>query len=688
MENNQVSLSKTMLNIATPKDQGLNLSKGEVLHGQVQGIREDGIVLLAIKGKVIEAATEVPVKQGQQLHLMVDDFRNGKTYLKVLTPQAMDRIENSNVSASLREMGIPAKEANIMMARKLLQHNLPVTQNNINDLSRAMSILGGSNERNAEIAAFAMSRSIPLNVQNLVALAQYISSDSEIGKLVESILQNLLKLGFSGADTINRQPGQSFELRQAVNLANAARQSLTAEYLSANKPAAEQPAATGAKTAAGEMQQAGTRPTAEQPAQAAARAGTAEQPAPTGAKTAAGEMQQAGTRPTAEQPLQAAARAGAAEQPALTGAKTAAGELQQAGTRPTAEQPLQAAARAGAAEQPALTGAKTAAGEMQQAGTRPTAEQPPQAAARAGTAEQPAATGAKTAAGELQQSTARPVAEQAAQVIDRQTSGQPMPAENTTAREIPQSAGRLEMLEQSLNSSVKGMNETISRVMTVLRPLLDILQLDVSDSGKGIAEKIQNFLYSEKDLIRGLVFLEDLLKNEISTGKSPLMADLLAKIEGLEKELSGQRIFNFVSRQGGENSFNYYYFSFPVEIDSEYRLCQIRINKDAGKKSLINQQNIRFIVSLDTKKLGMVLFHVDWNRSQKIEIQGVVESRRVHNHIKANINQLLRGLEGLGYDITNLGIKVVDERDQFGRLKMGLEEVPSTIRPLGIDVTV
>ena len=613
MENNQVSLSKTMLNIATPKDQGLNLSKGEVLHGQVQGIREDGIVLLAIKGKVIEAATEVPVKQGQQLHLMVDDFRNGKTYLKVLTPQAMDRIENSNVSASLREMGIPAKEANIMMARKLLQHNLPVTQNNINDLSRAMSILGGSNERNAEIAVFAMSRSIPLNVQNLAALAQYISSDSEIGKLVESILQNLLKLGSSGADTINRQPGQSFELRQAVNLANAARQSLTAEYLSANKPAAEQPAATGAKTAA---------------------------------------------------------------------------EMQQAGTRPTAEQPAQAAARAGAAEQPVPTGAKTAAGELQQAGTRPTAEQPPQAAARAGAAEQPAPTGAKTAAGELQQSTARPVAEQAAQVIDRQTSGQPMPAENTTAREIPQSAGRLEMLEQSLNSSVKGMNETISRVMTVLRPLLDILQLDVSDSGKGIAEKIQNFLYSEKDLIRGLVFLEDLLKNEISTGKSPLMADLLAKIEGLEKELSGQRIFNFVSRQGGENSFNYYYFSFPVEIDSEYRLCQIRINKDAGKKSLINQQNIRFIVSLDTKKLGMVLFHVDWNRSQKIEIQGVVESRRVHNHIKANINQLLRGLEGLGYDITNLGIKVVDERDQFGRLKMGLEEVPSTIRPLGIDVTV
>jgi hypothetical protein len=507
-------------------------------------------------------------------------------------------------------------------------------------------------------------------------------------------------------------------------LANAARQSLTAEYLSANKPAAEQPAATGtktaaemqqagtrptaeqpaqaaaragaaeqpvptgAKTAAGELQQAGTRPTAEQPAQAAARAGSAEQHDPRGAKTAAGELQQAGTRPTAEQPAQAAARAGTAEQPAPTGAKTAAGELQQAGTRPTAEQPPQAAARAGAAEQPAPTGAKTAAGELQQAGTRPTAEQPPQAAARAGAAEQPAPTGAKTAAGELQQSTARPVAEQAAQVIDRQTSGQPMPAENTTAREIPQSAGRLEMLEQSLNSSVKGMNETISRVMTVLRPLLDILQLDVSDSGKGIAEKIQNFLYSEKDLIRGLVFLEDLLKNEISTGKSPLMADLLAKIEGLEKELSGQRIFNFVSRQGGENSFNYYYFSFPVEIDSEYRLCQIRINKDAGKKSLINQQNIRFIVSLDTKKLGMVLFHVDWNRSQKIEIQGVVESRRVHNHIKANINQLLRGLEGLGYDITNLGIKVVDERDQFGRLKMGLEEVPSTIRPLGIDVTV
>jgi hypothetical protein len=86
MDSNQVSLTRMMLNIATPSDQGISFSRGEILQGSVQEVRADGLVMMLLKGRLIEAATEVMVKPGQQLFLMVDDFRDGKTYLKVLNP--------------------------------------------------------------------------------------------------------------------------------------------------------------------------------------------------------------------------------------------------------------------------------------------------------------------------------------------------------------------------------------------------------------------------------------------------------------------------------------------------------------------------------------------------------------------------------------------------------------------------
>ena len=138
MENSQLYLNKIMLNITTSKDQNLNFVKGEVLRGMVQDIKADGLVSLFIKGQMIDAVSEVLVQPGQQLQLMVEDFRDGRAYLKVLTPQLMERIENSNISLNLTEIGVPAKEENIMMARKLLHYKLPVTSNNLNLMSKAM----------------------------------------------------------------------------------------------------------------------------------------------------------------------------------------------------------------------------------------------------------------------------------------------------------------------------------------------------------------------------------------------------------------------------------------------------------------------------------------------------------------------------------------------------------------------
>ncbi|MDD2621021.1 MAG: hypothetical protein PHC92_10175, partial [Syntrophomonadaceae bacterium] len=210
MESSQVFLNKVMLNIATSKDQGLNLVKGEVLRGVVQEVKADGLVSLLIKGQVIDAVSEVPVKPGQQLQLMVEDFRDGKTYLKALTPELLERIENSNLAVNLKDIGAAAKDTNIVMAKKLLAHNLPVTVNNLNELSKGMNLLGGVNARNLEITAFAMQRGIIINQHNLNSLAQFTAPGSSLTQLVKDILQNLASLERLSAD------GQSVPAKQGT----------------------------------------------------------------------------------------------------------------------------------------------------------------------------------------------------------------------------------------------------------------------------------------------------------------------------------------------------------------------------------------------------------------------------------------------------------------------------------------
>jgi hypothetical protein len=154
----------------------------------------------------------------------------------------------------------------------------------------------------------------------------------------------------------------------------------------------------------------------------------------------------------------------------------------------------------------------------------------------------------------------------------------------------------------------------------------------------------------------------------------------------LEKEISGQRLFNLSSRTSGEN-ISSYYFSFPVKMDNDYSLCQLRINKDT-RKNLKDLDSLNFVVSLNTSKLGIVVFHVNWHRQGNIELQGVVESQATCNYINKNMGELVAKLQGLGFKVSNLGVKVSVSPAEINCAKPGFEDVTQKIRPLGIDVTV
>lgn len=512
MDSNQVSLTRMMLNIATPSGQGISFSRGEILQGSVQEVRADGLVMMFLKGRLIEAATEVMVKPGQQLFLMVDDFRDGKTYLKVLNSERIEKLENANISANLKSMGIPVKEETVLFARKLLQHNLPVTPQNLNEMQKGVNILGVSNPSSLEIVTLALSRGLPFSQQVLNALLQFTDPGSDISKLLRNLIQNLNQLSRYEGSAIN-QPANNRTSKQSGG---------------------ERPVGVGV------------------------------------AIPQSGDERQSGTV-----------------------------------NRLVAENPSQLV------------------------------------------------------------------------MAERTTGG-------LIANSESLSFGGDKI--SNLSTGVKTDGDMF-KFLALIRPFLDILQIDLNNNPGAIRENLQNLLQSEKELIRFLILLQDMIKGGEPGSKLPLLSELLNRIEGMEREISGQRIFNYIGRMPDSN-FNYYYFSFPVKINDEYRLCQMRVNREAGNKLLKEQDNIKFIVSLDTANMGMVLFHVNWNKNKTLTLQGVVESNEVMHYFNKHISRLIEGLNQLGYTVNNLGVRMVQKDEEMDKLRPVMEEVPMKFRPFSIDVTV
>ncbi|MEN6350054.1 MAG: hypothetical protein ABFD08_11740 [Syntrophomonas sp.] len=908
MQNSQVSLTKVTLNISTSKDQDLNLTKGEVLRGVVQAVKSDGTVSLVLKGQVIEAVSEVPVEGGQQLSLIVDDFRDGKAYLKVLTPQRMEQIENINLSANLIDMGVPAKDNNVMMARKLLQYNLPVTTTNLNQLSKAANMLGGSSPRNLEIAAFAMARGVPVNQNSLDSLVQFTSGGSALSQLVEDIAGRLMQLvqsdGESGDANVSPQTGsdsknqltgqvqekivsfpaggndgktsgeqaadggkrdgttptsgktdtlaggqtpgsgkaggesapvfnkialgdlmgtkgamdakptptgeeaasprppqpssgqsnsnqtaQSDAKTSSEQIAPASNRNNQNYTISLEKADGEQAAAGGngdgkaatpgkTDTAAGgqivgsgktggesaplsnkiglaDFMETGQAARGLEPASTEKEAASPRPPQPSAGQSNSNQIAQSDAKASNEQIIQPGAKTSSEQiAPASNrnnqnynvlleeadGGQTSAGGKGDGTTTPPGKTDTAAggqvlgSGKAGGESAPVLNktsftglmepGQSAGASKPAPTGEGTSSERPAYAPAGQNIIDQAAPSAIKTGSEQNASANARnntilaateklggeqpAVTDQKGNILTT-PSGQ---ADNDAGKQLPGSgkAGQGETVFKAVqdnnNAIISGktnestpiaaapdkapdnLGEKLLKHLDVLRPILDMLKIDAGENKAGIGTKLETAIYSEKDLIKGLVLLEDILKNDPAALKTPLLNDLLQKITGLEKELSGQHILNSVSQAAVDNSMNFYYFAFPVQIDNEYRLGQLRINKEIGKKGLKNQDNIRFVVSLETNRMGLVLFHCNWKKNKEIEIQGVVENQEVSNHLSTNIEQLLKGLNDLGYDTRNLGIKVVDKNENPGKLRMSLEETPINLRPLGIDITV
>ncbi|PKM76605.1 MAG: hypothetical protein CVU90_11670 [Firmicutes bacterium HGW-Firmicutes-15] len=736
MEPSQISLNKVTLNVSSPKDGGVSLNKGEMVKGTVQEVRPDGLVMIVIKGKLVEAVAEVPVKPGQELYLMVDDFRNGKTYLKLVSPEMMGKIENANIKANLQQMGITAKEETVLLASKLVQHNLPVTPDSLNELARVVKLIGGSNPRNLEIAAFALSRGI-VTREALTALASFLAPETNKAQLMTVLnrLLNILTIQLTpslSAETLPLQMSSTSAIPSALNIA-------AESVLSGNIPTASTIVASGPESLLSSVK-GEAAPIASNAQETVAATPVKGEVAQSATPTASGRgelTQQAASlspegapvAPVKAEPvslaLNIAKEVAAANQVKSEAALTASGrgELASQATSVSLEGTPAAPLKA----DPVLIASNTAK-EMvnpNQGKGEPTATNTSlnQETVLAAPVKGEAASHASNAApGTNTVSPARDVstgiyqhilpdgeAEVPAQNAARATGSetQRVMMENLL-KLLPASAGTAEPdgnvalktgetdrsqvlsgqtpLVQTHNDSGLPQDNLTQRVVNLLQTLVDIVELDLATSPDKIAEKIQNSTQSEREIIKALLLLEDLTSDQRVGDKIGSVKDFSLRLENMEKEISGQRLFNLSSRTPGENITSYY-FSFPVKMDNGYSMCQLKINKDSRQK-LKDLDNLNFVVSLNTSKLGIVLFHVNWHRQGTLKLQGVVESQSTCNYMNKNIGELVAKLQGLGFKVSNLGVKVSISPVEINCVKPVFEDVSQKIRPLGIDVTV
>jgi len=229
--------------------------------------------------------------------------------------------------------------------------------------------------------------------------------------------------------------------------------------------------------------------------------------------------------------------------------------------------------------------------------------------------------------------------------------------------------------------------QRLAQVLNMLTGLLSEAEVVPGDK-ESIGPRLQQLIQSRPELVRAITWVKNILENEIQINRNPQLTELVSKLGGLEKELTAQQLFNAISRPASEAPLPYFYFSFPVKMDNDLYHCELRLNRE-NKRDLKSMDHIRFIVSLDTSRMGLVVFHVDWNKSGILEIQGVVQNSTVKEHLSANAANLENELSALGYKVVDKGIKIAKSTADLPgeRLQFSEIEAPATGR-FSIDVIV
>jgi hypothetical protein len=240
-----------------------------------------------------------------------------------------------------------------------------------------------------------------------------------------------------------------------------------------------------------------------------------------------------------------------------------------------------------------------------------------------------------------------------------------------------------------LNSTQWSNSEVLNKLWPQIQTLLENTLVRGDATTESWRGQLQQMLQSRPDLVKAWLLAENVLQNTAPADNSHPLREMLTVMRSLEHEISGQQIVNTLSRFSADSNYSGIYLAFPLKLDQDqYTMCEMRLNQD--RRSISRQEDaMQIAVSLDTPNMGRVLFHVAWKRAGTLDLQAVVEKDSVRRFFLQNWAELSEGLELLGYQVNNLGIKVVDASSEMESLRPVLQFTSAVnIRPISIDITI
>ena len=686
----QAATDRSALNISPPVESGereVQFIRGEILKGVVEEIKSDGIISLLIKSRLLNAVSEVKVNPGQHLYLVVDRFENSMTHLRLLPAQGTAGLDDNTLSASLRSIGAPTDPDTLLIARKLLEYDLPVNRQNIAEILKATDMIGGVSSRNLETSVFALAHNVPLNKDIFPYINQFITSGGDLSRLVQDLIQLLTQMETmprsdlppSAAPAVVITAGSTNPAGDAVSAntavpANAAVPTNAAVPANAAVPVnAAAPGAVVVPADAAMPTSAAMPITAVVPTDTAVPINAAAQvavvvPADSTAQGFAGTGPEMASIPVAGQ--------GAAGNNVIQAAPGNPVNVNQPGD--TASFITQAASSGAAAATAAQIGVNTGAAALfntdgsraETAGGGTVSTGNPSIVlypAHAIIGEEKAV----PAAGMFSYNAAYAAAIAANHARAIGIALQPQVNLESAAPEIA-AAGNAKPID-------------FKELVKILRDMLDSATGKITGSRPDINPVLQDLIKDRAALLDNLSRLLDMAKVSEMLLKNPAGQEFLTRVGNLHQELIGQALYNSAVRLDQEVFTNSYYFSFPIEIDKQLSYCQLRIQKNTGNK-LSREDNIKLVVSLDTPALGIVIFHIDWHRQGFIQLQGIVESDEAGIFIREHMEDLLFNLNELGYKTGSLGVKTADKPEELILKPMIKETEQGGVSPFGVDV--
>ena len=163
-----------------------NLNIGDVIRGRVIGSLDSNKALISFRGLNIVTEMATVPNRGEIIHARILSLGD-QIAMRVIQPDSTGVHSSTRIADFLGNVNLPVTDQTQAFARALLQHNLPVTQENMESLIQYATWFGAGTNTSLELIALSWLLNLPPNSHLFEALRSLFGGRERIGTQLENL---------------------------------------------------------------------------------------------------------------------------------------------------------------------------------------------------------------------------------------------------------------------------------------------------------------------------------------------------------------------------------------------------------------------------------------------------------------------------------------------------------------------